>query len=486
MGGSSSKEADVDVEEAPLIIPDLRAPVPRQTAREAPIVADIHGNNNNVPGEPEFPQTEKRKDFYDVVFQIDQVNQIEPGWPVKFNDPIIKELLLNRAVEWNSSVMTVQGQYKRGKTFVLNLLTNSTLPSSKIMATVGLSFKLTKTTKGQQVVLVDAAGVHTPIIARPEETMSEALAHRKATEFFLRDVALQIADIVLVVVTDFGDIDQEIIVSICQSIQLKLKNSPATQIREEVYVVHNFMNSTLEEAESQWEKYVLRSYEKVGELEELEGVQVLRHNERVNENDRPIQVKHVYLCNHNADPGHNQKVAQLLLNWVSSGVQPIQRKNSPLDFVKDACKSAISRYLTGVDEIEYDKVSTVIKTFAIATATTPDEGEQESFEKLQQLIKEKFEIPLKIPDPKAVVEAKKTTTKMKSKDCMFEAVSQECPGKKPAELRKEVVEWLRNNEDKQIASRGTCSRLTKLGKLSPVVSLDRLQIKNLEELLYND
>lgn len=82
--------------------------------------------------------------------------------------------------------------------------------------------------------------------------MTDAIANQKATEFFLRDVALELADINIV--TDFSDIDQEIIVNTCRAIQLK--NSDAMNKnnthRDELIVVHNFKNSSLEDAEEEW------------------------------------------------------------------------------------------------------------------------------------------------------------------------------------------------------------------------------------------
>ncbi len=87
--------------------------------------------------------------------------------------------------------------------------------------------------------------------------MTDALAQRKATEFFLRDVAIQLADINMVVVTEFSDIDQEIMITLCKAIQNKVDQVADSGTREEVYVIHNFKNSTLTEAKGEWKVWIL-------------------------------------------------------------------------------------------------------------------------------------------------------------------------------------------------------------------------------------
>ncbi len=109
--------------------------------------------------------------FYDAILAVDQLSHVEPGWPIRFPNSELKQQLLTpdgkleKGVKWTCSVLAVHGQYKRGKTFWFNLLTGSALPSGKTINTVGLSFKLvTLEDGGTQMVLLDQAGVHTPIV----------------------------------------------------------------------------------------------------------------------------------------------------------------------------------------------------------------------------------------------------------------------------------------------------------------------------------
>ena len=59
--------------------------------------------------------------------------------------------------------MAVIGLYDKGKTFVLNHLTNSNLPSGKKISTKGLSFKQVDVDSGTKLILVDTAGSYSPV-----------------------------------------------------------------------------------------------------------------------------------------------------------------------------------------------------------------------------------------------------------------------------------------------------------------------------------
>jgi hypothetical protein len=55
-------------------------------------------------------------------------------------------------------VVAVVGLYDKGKTFVLNNLTQSNLPSGKKVSTRGLSFKNVLVDCGTKLILLDTAG----------------------------------------------------------------------------------------------------------------------------------------------------------------------------------------------------------------------------------------------------------------------------------------------------------------------------------------
>lgn len=64
---------------------------------------------------------------------------------------------------WEGATVAVVGLYDKGKTFVLNNLTNSNLPSGKKVTTKGISFKNVNMDSGTNLILLDTAGSYSPV-----------------------------------------------------------------------------------------------------------------------------------------------------------------------------------------------------------------------------------------------------------------------------------------------------------------------------------
>ena len=69
-----------------------------------------------------------------------------------------KEKEINSFDRWDGAIVAVVGLYDKGKTFVLNNLTRSNLPSGKKVNTKGLSFKHVDMEQGTKLILLDTAG----------------------------------------------------------------------------------------------------------------------------------------------------------------------------------------------------------------------------------------------------------------------------------------------------------------------------------------
>ena len=65
-------------------------------------------------------------------------------------------------VGWDGAVVAVLGLFDKGKTFVLNQLTESDLPSGKKVSTKGLSFKHVDV-EGTKFVVLDSEGSYAPV-----------------------------------------------------------------------------------------------------------------------------------------------------------------------------------------------------------------------------------------------------------------------------------------------------------------------------------
>ena len=145
---------------------------------------------------------------------------------------------LERLEIQNSTILSVNGFFNKGKTFLLNKLAGFNLPSEFKWATKGMSFKIPKAgSASQNWLLLDTAGTSTPI----RNESDAALADKKSTELFLHDMVFELSDVMIVVVNELTWIEQEYI----QTLYHRLKNS--NKPYRHLYVVHNFMHLREEE-----------------------------------------------------------------------------------------------------------------------------------------------------------------------------------------------------------------------------------------------
>lgn len=105
--------------------------------------------------------------------------------------------------KWEGATVAVVGLYDKGKTFVLNNLTQSNLPSGKKVTTKGISFKHVDVDSGTQLILVDTAGSYSPV--RIESQLS--IVEKEATEHFILDLVFELSDYFVCVVNDFTSLD---------------------------------------------------------------------------------------------------------------------------------------------------------------------------------------------------------------------------------------------------------------------------------------
>lgn len=105
---------------------------------------------------------------------------------------------------WEGAIVAVVGLYDKGKTFCLNNLSFSNLPSGKKVNTKGLSFKYVNIDEGTKLIILDTAGSYSPV--KVENNMS--IVEKEATEMFILDLVFEISDYFLFVVNDFTSLDQ--------------------------------------------------------------------------------------------------------------------------------------------------------------------------------------------------------------------------------------------------------------------------------------
>ncbi|KAM3128244.1 hypothetical protein pb186bvf_019663 [Paramecium bursaria] len=271
---------------------------------------------------------------YDWIVDIDLITTIaKDGWKVylskKFADyqrlqEIEQDKQLpnygfgkqNQKSNWEGAAVAVVGLYDKGKTFVLNNLTSSNLPSGKKVNTKGVSFKHVNVDSGTHLILVDTAGSYSPVRIVSELSIVE----KEATEMFIMDLVFEISDYFICVVNDFTSLDQRYLDRLSRNLQ----NSPNKTFRE-IIVIHN-----------------LEGGGKSGDtgtcLEHLGDLNILEWNHLAHQEKHVLWFKteftrHVCLVNDDSYLGIsiNPWVFSLLRYWLKSVFVPVNRQFSVVD-----------------------------------------------------------------------------------------------------------------------------------------------------------
>lgn len=298
----------------------------------------------------EVAKTDHFSDMYDWIVNIELLSDVsKEGWRIEFSQTFLQgldapqreHLLSGKAwstsdgkgkpenISWRGAVVAVLGLYDKGKTFVLNNLTESKLPSGKKVSTKGLSFKHVEVDGGTPFILLDSEGSYAPVKVTDELSVVE----KETTELFLQELIFEMSDYFLCVVNDFTSLDQRYLDKLTRNLQNS--NKPF----REVIVVHNCKEVIDEETlHYVWESQVTAIYgsgtmqsTKVAAQDPLSLELV---EKTVGWFKTPFS-RHLLLANADSDLGEqmNPWAFSLLRYWLKSVFVPVSRDFSVIDAV---------------------------------------------------------------------------------------------------------------------------------------------------------
>ncbi len=279
-------------------------------------------------------------DVYDWIIDINLLSDLaDTGWKLEFS----KRFGAQRRGEvkergWKGAVVAVVGLYDKGKTFILNQITRTKLPSGKKVRTKGLSFKHLNV-DGTDFVLLDSAGSNAPV--RVENELS--VYQKEATEHFILDIIFEISDYFICVVNDFTSLDQRYLDKLARTLQGSRKAF------REVIVVHNFKDVTsVHVLEHLWDTQVTQIYKASGGATMRTHV-AARDDTGVLTNKTVVWFKtkysrHLCLAEANSALGRaiNPWAVSLLRYWLKSVVVPVQRELSITNTVVGLCSEKLA------------------------------------------------------------------------------------------------------------------------------------------------
>ena len=109
----------------------------------------------------------KFEEKYDISFRINSIKCLNKfGWEILFDENGLKKYEENKDKE--IITIGVLGNSNKGKSFILSRITNITFYSGTSIQTLGLCVKYPdlKEYKGRQLILLDTAGLETPVLKR--------------------------------------------------------------------------------------------------------------------------------------------------------------------------------------------------------------------------------------------------------------------------------------------------------------------------------
>ena len=247
---------------------------------------------------------------------------------------------------WDGAVVAVLGLFDKGKTFVLNHLTELDLPSGKKVSTKGLSFKHVDV-EGTKFVVLDSEGSYAPVKVENELSVVE----KELSERFIQDVIFELADYFLCVVNDFTSLDQRYLDRLTRSLQNSKK------VFQEVIVVHN-CKTVMERSVMQhiFESQIMHVYGR-GKIQTTRIAAVSRLTGELEEHDvqwfKTDFSRHVLLANEDCELGDrtNPWAFGLLKNWLRSAFVPVNRRFSVLQSVLQSCNARLSSYFRSHPEL---------------------------------------------------------------------------------------------------------------------------------------
>ena len=360
-------------------------------------------NENNIQNLIKEPKGEiDPKKFYDVIVPIQSIKDIIKGWKIKFAENFkYKEFIKDKFLK-----IGVIGNSNKGKSFILSKLSKMLFPSGTSIKTEGLSIKYPdlKEYKNRKIVLLDSAGLETPvlqeineifedkkkkekIIEKNKKTENPSNANKKdeinnivkkdnkdnfgvevfkeksrekiLTELFLQNYIIFNSDILIVVVGLLTYSEQKILNRIkTELIRAKLNKT--------LYVIHNLMTyTTIKQVQNYIEDVLLKSA--TFELEKQ-----LKINTRIdNESERGVcfyekestfKIFHLIYANEGSDAGKYYN--EYTLNFIEN----IYENNTDLKCfdivksIKERFKEVSKEFFEKLEnEISFEESEEIIK-----------------------------------------------------------------------------------------------------------------------------
>ncbi len=167
-------------------------------------------------------------DFYDIIVNINSMQNIKNGWEVKINENGKK--IIDSEEKNKKLVIGVIGNRNKGKSFLLQAISGEKMQTGTTINTIGLSIKFSE----DKFVLLDSEGSESPILGE-HTNMLDISRDKLFTEAFLLSYITKYSNALLLIVGYLTFSEQKLINKISEDIKkLKIKG-----ISKSLIVIHN-------------------------------------------------------------------------------------------------------------------------------------------------------------------------------------------------------------------------------------------------------
>jgi hypothetical protein len=187
--------------------------------------------------------------MYDAIFKCESINTLfKKGWSYYLTEKFDKRI---KNKEYNICPMCFLGETNKGKTFIINLLTNKNLKSGSEYKTEGISCKFSNfeysnneindSDEPEKFLLFDSAGRSEPLLIEPEEKLKikddlkriveTNYRDLRISEEFMKNVLINNSQIIIFVVNQLTLAEQIFL--------YEIKNQ---QNFDQLFIIHNLFN----------------------------------------------------------------------------------------------------------------------------------------------------------------------------------------------------------------------------------------------------
>ena len=187
--------------------------------------------------------------MYDAIFKCESINTLfKKGWNYYLTEKFDKRI---KNKEYNICPMCFLGETNKGKTFIINLLTNKNLKSGSEYKTEGISCKfsdfeysnneINDSDEPEKFLLFDSAGRSEPLLIEPEEKLKikddlkriveTNYRDLRISEEFMKNLLISNSQIIIFVVNQLTLAEQIFL--------YELKNQ---QNFDQLFIIHNLFN----------------------------------------------------------------------------------------------------------------------------------------------------------------------------------------------------------------------------------------------------